>query len=184
VDPEAHRLAVIRCRPLELPVDRDRVARMNTTITFESIWLVDAHPTGFALSLRSLASPRDKHYQVAADELAGATCALVAESNDVVAGVASLDFHPWNRRAVLSHLYVDRDARCIGIGTTLLAELEQRARGLGARHMWVETQNINTVAVAFYQRCGFTLCGLDVAMYDPELVRDEAALFFVKPLAQ
>ena len=53
----------------------------------------------------------------------------------------------------------------------------------GATRLWVETQNVNAPALAFYRRCGFALCGLDASLYEPTTVPDEIALFLVKQLS-
>jgi ribosomal protein S18 acetylase RimI-like enzyme len=42
---------------------------------------------------------------------------------------------------------------------------------------------VNSPAIAFYRRQGFTLCGLDLSLYDPAgSAPGEAALYFVLPL--
>jgi GNAT superfamily N-acetyltransferase len=83
----------------------------------------------------------------------------------------------------VSHRYVERAERGHGVGTGLLRELRDRARALHARHLWVETQNVNAPAIRFYERCGWTLSGLDTSLYDPRDIMGETALFFTSPIA-
>ena len=85
----------------------------------------------------------------------------------------------WNRRAVLHHLYVAREARRIGLGQALVAAAIKTARDLKARCVWVETQTVNYAAVRFYRNMSFGWCGFDTSLYDPSDVGvDELALFF------
>jgi ribosomal protein S18 acetylase RimI-like enzyme len=111
---------------------------------------------------------------------------LVAEDNEELAGFGEVVFEPWNRRAIIAHLYVSPSSRGLGIGSALLEALDRRARISGARCLWLETQNVNYPAIQFYRRSGFRLCGLDDTLYDPErdptTGLDEVALFFTRPL--
>jgi len=43
-----------------------------------------------------------------------------------------------------------------GAGAVILAELERRARALGYRQLWLSTRRVNTRAVQFYERHGYT----------------------------
>jgi ribosomal protein S18 acetylase RimI-like enzyme len=174
---------VITVRPLCLPDDRGAVERIDASVPIDAAWMLHRTPNGFELVLHALGEPRVKRYVVAVDEVASAGCALVAERNRVVSAVASVDVYAWNRRAVLAHLYVDRGARRSGLGRALVSQLEHEAQSRGATRLWVETQNVNASALAFYRRCGFALCGLDASLYEPATVPDEIALFLVKPLS-
>jgi GNAT superfamily N-acetyltransferase len=42
-----------------------------------------------------------------------------------------------------------------GVGSALLAHLEQAARDFGYRQLWLETRRVNTRAVGFYERHGY-----------------------------
>jgi len=59
--------------------------------------------------------------------------------------------------ALLWDLRVAPDARCQGVGSALLRAAEAHARGLGARAVRVETQNVNVPACRAYQRNGYRL---------------------------
>ena len=108
---------------------------------------------------------------------------VVAEQDGQLVGVAAVKYEPWNRRGEVWHVYVAKAARRRGIGTALMNELVVFARSVGARCLWVETQNVNFPAIQFYRRAGFRFCGLDEAFYDPEGPGpDEIALFWVREL--
>jgi len=65
----------------------------------------------------------------------------------------------------------------------LIDNVVQAAHQRHAGCLWLETQNINYGAIQFYQRVGFTWCGLDLALYDSHgLAAGETALFFVRYL--
>ena len=89
----------------------------------------------------------------------------------------------WNRRAVLQHLYVTREARRIGVGNALVTAAMEAARDRNARCVWVETQTVNYGAVRFYRSMGFAWCGFATSLYDPgDVGVDEVALFFSRDL--
>jgi ribosomal protein S18 acetylase RimI-like enzyme len=174
-------MAVIACRPLA-DGDRAAVARLDASYVTSAEWEVRPTGAGFALSKRPLSAPRTRRHVVDVDELNRAHRAVVAERDGVVIGVAALAVHEWNRRAVVSHLYVDRASRGIGAGRALLEELVTCATAIGARCLWVETQNANVGAIAFYERCGFERCGLDTTLYDPRQSPGDVALYLARQL--
>lgn len=57
-----------------------------------------------------------------------------------------------------------------GTGAALLAWLEKAALGLGYRELWLATRKINTRAVQFYLKHGYT----PIANYGPYIGREEA----------
>lgn len=100
----------------------------------------------------------------------------VAEVAGRVVGFAALGFEVWNRRAVLWHMYVDRTSRGTGVARALLSVVVARAREVGSRQVWLETQDSNVPAIAAYERLGFEIVGFDRSFYDnpPEA---ETAIF-------
>ena len=85
-------------------------------------------------------------------------------------------------RALIQHLYVSSSMRGKGIGRRLIDSSMKVAKDHNARCLWAETQTNNYPAIQFYKKMGFAFCGLDTSLYDPELVRDEVALFFSRTL--
>ncbi len=88
------------------------------------------------------------------------------EDNGKIIGFMSAEFTPWNRRTIVHHLYVSRHHRGRGLGKALLHRADLWAKRKNARHVWVETQNLNLPAIEFYTRLGFKFCGTDVSLYD------------------
>lgn len=170
--------ASIEVRPLSSPSDLPQLKRLDTAFSTDVVYEVQSAPHGFALVERSISPALRKQYHVAWDELAMSSATIVAVREGVVIGVAALQYVAWNRRAVVSHLYVDRAARGRGIGRRLLRELHARANALHARCLWVETQNVNAPAIRFYESFGFVLSGLDTSLYDPQDIAGETALYF------
>jgi GNAT superfamily N-acetyltransferase len=173
---------MIRCRPLDWPRDRVALACLDTSVTTDVVYEVTAGTLGFALAERRVDPPLRKCYDVPWDELTAATLAVIAERDGDVAGVAAAEMHRWNRRMVISHLYVNHRARRSGVGTALVRAVRECAEPLGARCLWAETQNVNAPAIRFYRRQGFACCGLDTALYDPQQVPGEVAVFFALAL--
>ncbi|MFC4158812.1 GNAT family N-acetyltransferase [Chitinimonas lacunae] len=60
-----------------------------------------------------------------------------------------------------------------GVGSAMLKHLEEEARQLGYRALWLETRKINTVAVAFYQRHGYLI----IPNFGKYAGRDDAVCF-------
>ena len=170
------------CRPLDWPRDREPLARLELSLTTDVVYAVTASPLGFTLAERRVEPPLHKRYDVAWEELPASTAAVVAERDGDLVGVAAAEMHEWNRRMVISHLYVDRGARRSGVGAALVREVRARAEALGARCLWVETQNGTAPAIAFYRRQGFACCGLDTTLYDPRRAGDEVAVFLALAL--
>lgn len=68
-----------------------------------------------------------------------------------------------------------------GIGTTLLRELERRARLAGFRAIGLETQTTNVPAIDFYMQNGFAVDRIDPDFYPRNLIaRGEIAVFLKK----
>jgi ribosomal protein S18 acetylase RimI-like enzyme len=166
-------------RPLDWPRDRAALQRLELGFATDRIYDVEAGPLRFALVERRVSPPLGKRYEVDWDALAAAPHVVVAEEEGVPTGVAAVAWHPWNRRAELAHLYVDAQARGRGVGADLLREACRIAATLGARCLWVETQQVNAPAIRFYLRHGFICCGLDASLYDPREAPGEVAVFLV-----
>jgi ribosomal protein S18 acetylase RimI-like enzyme len=162
--------------------DVDRLRRLDTSFVTRAIYDVTRQTRGFSLTEKSIEPPLRKDYMVAWRELETASAAIVAECNERLVGLAAIKYATWNRRAVISHLYVDAAARGEGVGFLLVQDLVRRAKVFGARSLFVETQNVNFSAIQFYERCGFALVGLDVSLYDATDITHECALFFAAHL--
>jgi len=176
--------APFRIRAARWPEDGARVARLDTSCATDRVLRLELAPASAELFEERLPGPRRKDYgPLDADELREMAAVLIAEVEGALAGAAALRWEAWNRRAVIEHLFVAPEHRGRGCGGRLLEAVEHAARELGARCLWVETQAINAPAVAFYRKHGFTWCGFDTSLYDPEgPAAGEIALFFTRPL--
>jgi putative acetyltransferase len=79
---------------------------------------------------------------------------LLAETDGMPQGCGAL--RKWDEKTCeIKRMYV-KQAR-VGIGSQLLAELEARAVDLGYGRIILETRKINTGAVSFYVKNGYSL---------------------------
>jgi ribosomal protein S18 acetylase RimI-like enzyme len=175
---------MIRIRAARLPDDAAAIERVDTSFTTDVVFEVDATGDGFSLRERRLPAPTAKRFpldDVRSDERPWSH-GFVAEDGGACIGFAAAGLEPWNRRLVLWHLYVQPSARGRGVGRQLVERVVELARELGARHLWLETSNLNGPGVAAYRALGFTLTGIDVTLYDGTPAEGEVALFFSKPI--
>jgi len=156
------------------------VHAVGTAFTTNVIYDVIAEEACFCLRQASLDTPLTKSYPLGTPE--NPDHAVVAEVGGQIVGYAELAFESWNRRGSVRHLYVSDSHRGQGIGSALLDALETSARALGARSLWVETQNVNYPAIQFYQRVGFVMTGFDRSLYGPVSESREVAIFFERDL--
>ena len=178
---------MLTIRPAQWPQDIADLSALDTELVTATIYrpIVAPEDLTFRLIEERIDPPLRKRYALQPDspeERRAWDYAVIAEEADVVAGFAAAQYVAWNRRVVLWHLYVAPPFRRQGVGARLLAAVDTFAHSVEARCIWLETQNINTPAIRFYQRLGFQLCGFDTTLYDPEtLPETEIALFFARP---
>jgi ribosomal protein S18 acetylase RimI-like enzyme len=174
---------MIAIRQARLPDDAAAIEAIDTSFATDVVFDVEASGDGFALRERRLAAPAIKRFPL--DDLRSDerpwSHGFVAEEAGACLGFAAAGFEPWNRRLVLWHLYVQPSARGRGIGRQLAARVAALGRELGARHIWLETSNLNAPGVAAYRALGFCLTGIDTTLYDATPAEGEVALFFSKP---
>jgi ribosomal protein S18 acetylase RimI-like enzyme len=150
-----------------------------------AITIIDSQPTDSAardmidaLSARLAAitgSDGRRHFQP--DALAPRACFLLAMQGTAAVGCGAL--RPLGPADVgeIKRMYAHVPGR--GIGSQLLAALEERARGFGYRMLRLETREVNQAAVAFYLRHGYAVCD----NYGPYVGRAEAVCFEKRLLA-
>lgn len=69
------------------------------------------------------------------------------------------DYHPTGPIGSFGQYAVDPDVQGFGIGTKLLAYLEEVARSLGAKELALDTAETATELIGFYHRLGFRVVG-------------------------
>jgi ribosomal protein S18 acetylase RimI-like enzyme len=153
-------------RPYQ-PADRHRASTVDASFTVDAIAMLEVGPDSIGWSAIP-SVPRQKSHELAEyleDPAPPWSEGYVAEVDGRIVGFAALGFEPWNRRAVLWHMYVDRPARGTGVARALLNVIVARAREAGTRQVWLETQDTNVPAISAYEKLGFTIVGFDRSFY-------------------
>jgi ribosomal protein S18 acetylase RimI-like enzyme len=169
---------VITYRPLHAG-DLPALAQLDLSFETDTAYRIWTDGSVFRLVEMPVTMPLRKRYTLP-PELPGAN--VVAEAGGDLVGLLSIEMQTWNRRAAISHLYVDRSARGRGIGAGLLEEAHRAALAAGARCLWVETQNVNAPAIHFYLSKGFDFSGWDISLYDPTEAPGEVAVFLSRDM--
>lgn len=140
----------------------------------------DERGLGFELLPVELEAPLTKRYDgVVADAERCLKRGLVVALDDgghLGAVIACSDLH-WNKTVSVEALYVEPQYRRQGVGRALVEAVLPYARGVGARVLLAETQNVNYPAVQYYLATGWRLCGVNDRYYAPPHDQ-EIALFF------
>jgi ribosomal protein S18 acetylase RimI-like enzyme len=171
----------VSVRPANWAADADGIRAIDTSFTTDRVYRFGREKGGFGFALPLLTrAPLTKSYPLPESDPGDG--AYVAELDGGIAGFAQVEPPAWNGRATVLHLYVSTPHRGRGLGAALLSALAEHARALGARCLWLETQNVNYPAIQFYLANGFYLCGLDESFYDPVQNPGEFALFLSRPL--
>lgn len=144
-----------------------------------TIAIVDSQPTdSAAVGMIDALSERlaeitgsDGRSHFVPDALGQRSCFLLAMDGAEAVGCGAL--RPLEPADVgeIKRMYAHVPGR--GIGSRVLAALEERARGFGYRALRLETRKVNQVAVAFYLRHGYTICD----NYGPYVGRTDAVCF-------
>jgi len=93
---------------------------------------------------------------------------LLARLRDKPIGCGALKFHLPHEPVELKRMWVAPDARGLGVGRRLLAELEAHARAAGANVVHLETNRSLTEAIQLYRSSGYT----EVARFNEEPYAD------------
>jgi ribosomal protein S18 acetylase RimI-like enzyme len=177
---------MVTIRSVQWPQDVTVLSGLDTAFTTDRIYRPFREEFSLRLLEETVTPPLRKHYEFnPADPTERQTwdTTALAEEDGRLAGFAAAQYVAWNRRVALWHLYVMPSYRGKGVGTRLLNAVDAFAQSVQARCLWLETQNVNYPAIQFYRRCGFTFCGFDESLYDPEtMLHEEVALFFARPV--
>jgi ribosomal protein S18 acetylase RimI-like enzyme len=176
---------MIGLRDAQLPADTNAILQLDTSFSTNAIYVADLSSTGILLREIELDQPLTKQFPL--DDLKNETrrwdfAQLAAEDDDYVCGFVAAAYQDWNRRLVVSHLYVDRPYRNRGIARSLVDRVAEYGLRRGALNLWLETSNLNLPGIRAYRRMGFELCGADTTLYLGTPAVSEQALFFSRPL--
>ena len=172
-------------RPARLPDDIDAILALDISFDTDVIFGVRFDDGLIALEEVRLEAPITKSFPLndLHDPIMPWTIGLVAvDKEDRVIGFVAAEFRAWNRRLVLWHLYVERDARGKGVARRLLEAIQAQAERSGALHIWLETSNLNVPGVKAYNQMGFHVSGVDTTLYDGTSSEGEFALFLSRPV--
>jgi len=173
----------VKIRRARLPEDEAGIAKIDASFTTHSFFDVDVGPRSLSL-IETPIPPFVKRFVVYDlgrdwrqwDE------AHVAVADGKIIGFVASSYQFWNRRVVLWHIYVDPPFRRQGIGDQLLGKVFARAGRKEALCVYFETSNFNTPGIAWYEKRGFSLGGVDTTLYSGDPASREKGLFFVKVL--
>lgn len=170
-------------RPAVLPADAEGIAAIDASFETDAVFHIEQEARAFRV-VRTPIPQRTKRFWVYDlqspdrewDE------AHVAVDGERIVGFVCTSWQFWNRRVVLWHIYVDRPYRGQGLGLRLLDCVYARAARQKALSVFLETSNLNVPGVAWYERQGFRLGGLDTTLYNGTAAAEEMALYLVKVL--
>jgi ribosomal protein S18 acetylase RimI-like enzyme len=178
--------AMIALRSVRLPDDRAQLLALDRSFMTDRVYRVLRTADSFTLETVTVDPPIRKELPLAEYLGDGRMWeeGIVAQERGAIIGFAAFAHREWNRRTELWHLYVAAARRREGIGRILVESVIVAARAAGTRSIWLETSTLAYPAIQFYRRLGFTLCGLDISLYDPSGAgAGETALYFARDLS-
>ncbi|MFJ2821294.1 GNAT family N-acetyltransferase [Streptomyces toxytricini] len=168
------------------PEDAEAIARIDSSFATGTVFEVTAGEEGFRVREVPVDPPLHKVFPDAGEEAGGGSeggdeRVFVALDGAEVCGFAAVGYAAWNRRLTIDDIEVAPAHRGRGIGRALMELAAGFGRERGAAHLWLEVSSVNAPAVHAYRRMGFTLCGLDTALYDGTPSAGERALYMARP---
>ncbi|MFB9906789.1 GNAT family N-acetyltransferase [Allokutzneria oryzae] len=172
-------------RTAQLPEDSAEILAVDRRFGTREVLRVELTGDTFALTTVPLAEELTKEYEIDPldDPERDGDHVLVAEVDGRVRGFLSPRYDAWNRRLVISEIFVDAACRGAGAGHALVERATEYGRSRGATHVWLETSNVNVPGVRAYRRMGFELCGLDTRLYEGTPDAGEVALFLARSIS-
>ena len=175
----------VKIRRAKLPEDEPGIAKLDASFTTTAFFDVEMAPRSLRL-IETPIAPLVKSffvYDLGRDWRQWDEAHVAVSDGDIVGFVAS-SYQFWNRRVVLWHIYVNPPFRRQGLGDRLLGKVFARAERKKALCVHFETSNFNAPGIAWYERRGFSLGGVDTTLYSGDPTAREKGLFFVKTLRQ
>jgi ribosomal protein S18 acetylase RimI-like enzyme len=177
-------MSVVKIRRARLPEDEPGIARIDTSFTTKFKYEIVTEARSIRLKKMRVLSQvkRFTVYDLGREWRQWDEAHVAVDAGRIVGFVAS-SYQFWNRRVVLWHLYVDPPYRRRGIGEELLAKVFQRAERKKALAVFLETSNLNVPGIAWYEKRGFVLGGVDTTLYSGTEAASEMAIYLVKRLS-
>ena len=174
-------------REMKRQIDVEKLADFDASFSTDRIYRVSVKEISLEIIEQKLAEPLHKSYSLDSikNDIAEADYTVIAEDENVIAGLATVKYEAWNNRAVLTGIFVAAQFRGKRLGQTLIESIENYAQTKQARCLFVETQNVNYPAIRFYRKSGFEFCGFDTSLYNPaDVLPGETAFYFCKQLSK
>lgn len=141
----------IRIRDAELP-DFEAITTIYNDVLLHGTAIYNEHPASLAERIQVWRERLEQRYPT-----------IVVEVGGQVRGYASFgNFRQWPgyRYTVEGSIHLACNARGRGLGTALLTELVERARGIGKHMMVAGVDSSNTASLRFLERFGFQEAGV------------------------
>jgi len=103
----------------------------------------------------------------------------VAETNGILAGWAARE----DKDGTISDLWIEPSMQRCGLGSALLADLEDRILADGFQAVAIHTHALNAKAIGFFRKHGYAISSLSTA-YAPKLDRDVESVGMTKMLGE
>jgi len=171
-------------RAINWESDGQALHKLDASFVTDRVYTVRRDGLSFSFGEEARDPAVAKHYDctLTKERIRRSLIAIAACEEKEIRGYAVVEREDWNRRAVITDFFVDRRARRRGIGSKMMQRIVRLAKQ-SARILWVETQDVNFPAIAFYRRMGFEVCGFDSTLYDGKDVR-EVAVFLSRSLQE
>lgn len=163
--------------------DGEHLSNFDALFAAEYIYRVVINGMSVEIIEAKLDIPFQKIYQFdwVKNDVEASDYSVAAEIEGLIVGFAAVKYEEWNKRAVVTGIYVAPESKGKGVGRALIDSVLNYAKTTPARCLWLETQNINYPAIQFYIKLGFRFCGFDKSLYNPvEVSPDEIAFYFYK----
>ncbi|HEY9291878.1 MAG TPA: GNAT family N-acetyltransferase [Microlunatus sp.] len=157
-------------------------ARLDVELTVRDLEpsdLADLDWSGSPQHIRALAAALERSY---ADEV---ELVLIMAGNGLSIAVGAVDFDKRAGAGDLWMLSVRTEWQSLGVGTILIAELEERIRRRGLSRATLGVEHDNPRAAALYRRLGYSEDGLELDGWPDGPGRSYATVCFTytKPLS-
>jgi ribosomal protein S18 acetylase RimI-like enzyme len=178
-------MSEIQIRPA-VASDLTRLMALDHSITSESVWQLElrreiGQVTAMFREVRlprsiSVAYPRNPF--VLAEDWTKRSMLYMALLDGEIVGYASLLERGVDSAVYVTDLVVDVGYRRQGVGSALLAAVQDWAAARSLRQVILEMQSKNLPAIRFSQKFGYEFCGYNDHYY----LTQDVALFFAKSL--
>lgn len=80
---------------------------------------------------------------------------LLLDNGYLAGGIGLAEFNDFENTCELQKLYLDDKYKGNGLGYKLISLIEEKAKGLGYKHIYLETHTNLKAAIHIYEKCGY-----------------------------